>query len=60
MYLSSPEEVLIMEGGSPSLRIGQKGFEDTAVWNPGPQKAQALKDFPDEIGCICSAWKPYR
>lgn len=48
VYLSSPREVRIMEAGSPSLRIRQEGFEDTVVWNPGPQKARTLKDFPDE------------
>jgi glucose-6-phosphate 1-epimerase len=48
VYLSAPKEVLLTENNSPALSIRQSGFEDTVVWNPGPEKAQALRDFPDE------------
>jgi glucose-6-phosphate 1-epimerase len=35
--------------------VSQAGFEDTVVWNPGPDKARALRDFPDEdwLRMIC-------
>ncbi|MGH8808503.1 MAG: D-hexose-6-phosphate mutarotase, partial [Noviherbaspirillum sp.] len=48
VYLSPPRELLLLENGAPSLRIAQQGFEDTVVWNPGPDNARALADFPDE------------
>jgi glucose-6-phosphate 1-epimerase len=48
VYLSPPKELLLYEANKPSLRIEQQGFSDTVVWNPGPDKARALKDFPDE------------
>jgi glucose-6-phosphate 1-epimerase len=47
VYLSSPRKILLMEDNLPVLSIQQSGFEDTVVWNPGPEKAQALQDFPD-------------
>ncbi|WP_284615678.1 D-hexose-6-phosphate mutarotase [Aquabacterium humicola] len=30
------------------MTIEQEGFDDIVVWNPGPQKAAALADLPDE------------
>jgi glucose-6-phosphate 1-epimerase len=48
VYLSPPRELLLFENGVQSLHIEQQGFEDTVVWNPGPDKARALADFPDE------------
>lgn len=29
------------------MTIGQEGFADTVVWNPGPERAAALADLPD-------------
>jgi glucose-6-phosphate 1-epimerase len=48
VYLAPPPGLLLAEAGRPALRIGQHGFADTVVWNPGPQRARALADFPDE------------
>jgi glucose-6-phosphate 1-epimerase len=48
VYLSSPKEILLMENNLPGLSIQQSGFEDTVIWNPGPEKARALQDFPDD------------
>ncbi len=48
VYLAPSKELLLMENGKASLRIAQQGFPDTVVWNPGPAKAKALSDFPDD------------
>ena len=48
VYLEPPAELLLEEDGQPALRILQHGFADTVVWNPGPEKARALRDMPDE------------
>ena len=48
VYMSPPKKLMLSENGKPSLQIEQEGFEDTVVWNPGPEKAAALTDFPDE------------
>lgn len=48
VYLAPPKELLVFEDGQPPLRVSQLGFTDTVVWNPGPDKARALPDFPDE------------
>ncbi|WP_151638025.1 D-hexose-6-phosphate mutarotase [Noviherbaspirillum aerium] len=48
VYMSPPKKLMLLEGGQPSLQIEQYGFEDTVVWNPGPVKAAALPDFPDQ------------
>jgi glucose-6-phosphate 1-epimerase len=48
VYLAPPDHLVLLEGGKPALRIGQQGFFDTVVWNPGPANARALKDFPDD------------
>ncbi len=47
VYMSPPKTLLLMEPGVSALRIVQHGFEDSVVWNPGPEKAAALPDFPD-------------
>lgn len=49
-----------MQGGRErALRVGQQGFEDTVVWNPGPIRCAALPDMPAEgyrnMLCIESA-----
>ncbi|MDB5727718.1 MAG: hypothetical protein JWQ00_923 [Noviherbaspirillum sp.] len=48
VYLSPPKELRVLEDEQPSLRVSQHGFEDTVIWNPGPVKARALQDFPDD------------
>ncbi|MEC4718476.1 D-hexose-6-phosphate mutarotase [Noviherbaspirillum sp. CPCC 100848] len=55
VYMSPPKKLLLLENGQPSLQIEQVGFEDTVVWNPGPVKAAALPDFPDQdwLHMIC-------
>jgi glucose-6-phosphate 1-epimerase len=55
VYLSSPKKILLMEDNLPILSIQQSGFEDTVVWNPGPEKAQSLQDFPnnDWLHMLC-------
>lgn len=47
VYLSPPKSLQLFESGRPSLHIEQSGFEDTVVWNPGPDNARRLTDFPD-------------
>jgi glucose-6-phosphate 1-epimerase len=47
VYLAPPDTLLLQENGKPSLRIRHHGFADTVVWNPGPDKARALRDMPD-------------
>ena len=44
--VSGPLE--LAEGGEPDRRIVQQGFEDTVVWNPGPEKAARLADLPPQ------------
>jgi glucose-6-phosphate 1-epimerase len=48
VYLAPPPTLRLLEEGRPPLRIAQQGFADTVVWNPGPDKARALPDMPDE------------
>jgi glucose-6-phosphate 1-epimerase len=48
VYLTPPARLQLLENGVPSLTIEQQGFGDTVVWNPGPIRAQALPDFPDD------------
>jgi glucose-6-phosphate 1-epimerase len=48
VYLSPSKKLLLCERDAPSLHIEQQGFTDTVVWNPGPDKARALKDFPED------------
>lgn len=48
VYLNPPKKLALHEGEAPSLIIEQEGFVDTVVWNPGPDKAKALADFPDD------------
>lgn len=48
VYLAPPPALRLLEEGRPALRIAQSGFADTVVWNPGPDKARALPDMPDD------------
>lgn len=45
IYFDTPPTLNLCEG-ERRLRIGQAGFCDTVVWNPGASKAAALADLP--------------
>lgn len=46
VYLDAPEELVLRDAaGGRELRIGQTGFRDVVVWNPGAEKAAALPDM---------------
>ena len=40
--------VSLIEDGRTLLTISHKGFFDTVIWNPGPDRARMLADFPDD------------
>lgn len=48
VYLNPPAALQLVEQDQPPLTISQEGFADTVVWNPGPERARALADMPDE------------
>lgn len=48
VYMAPPASLQLLEQGHAPLRISQQGFSDTVVWNPGPDKARALPDMPDQ------------
>ena len=39
------DQPLTLEDPIPRLRIAQSGFTDVVVWNPGSERAQALRDL---------------
>ncbi|HEY9120826.1 D-hexose-6-phosphate mutarotase [Marinobacter profundi] len=41
-------EPLIVSGPGGNRRLTAIGSDSTVVWNPGPDKARTLSDFPDE------------
>ncbi len=47
IYWEAPRELLLREAGR-KVRIIASQFEDTVVWNPGPEKCASLPDMPDE------------
>jgi glucose-6-phosphate 1-epimerase len=46
VYRGVTQPVRLTGLGSPDLRVVQQGFQDTVVWNPGPDKAARLGDLP--------------
>lgn len=50
---------LTLSDGPWRLRIGQTGWADTVVWNPGPAQSVALSDMPDgddrRMACVEAA-----
>ena len=48
VYLNPPAVLQLLEQGQSPLTISQQGFADTVVWNPGPERARALVDMPDD------------
>ena len=47
VYMQTPGPIKIIEQDRTLLTISQQGFFDTVIWNPGPDKARMLADFPD-------------
>ena len=47
IYAKAPGSLLLREGAR-RLLIEADTFEDTVLWNPGPEKCAALKDMPNE------------
>ena len=47
VYMQTPGPVRIVEQDRTLLTISQRGFFDTVIWNPGPDRARMLADFPD-------------
>lgn len=47
LYLNIPRPLQIIDG-QHTLEMQQSGFNDVAVWNPGPEDARALADMEDE------------
>lgn len=48
VYMNTPGTVRMVEQDRTLLSISQRGFFDTVVWNPGPERARMLTDMPDE------------
>lgn len=48
VYMQTPGPVRMVDQGRTLLTVSQQGFFDTVVWNPGPERARMLADFPDE------------
>jgi len=48
VYMNAPGTVKMVEQERALLTISQRGFFDTVVWNPGPDRARLLADMPDE------------
>lgn len=48
VYMAPPATLHLLEKNIPTLRIQHEGFSDTVVWNPGPELARNLTDFPDQ------------
>lgn len=47
VYFDTPSPLVIHEG-KPQLAVGQIGFTDTVIWNPGAERAAGLADLePD-------------
>jgi glucose-6-phosphate 1-epimerase len=44
IYFDTPSPLQMLEPAS-RLLIGQQGFSDTVIWNPGPDKGAALADL---------------
>ena len=53
IYQAAPE--INVEAGNRGFRLTAGGSGSTVVWNPGPEKARRLSDFPDDgwTGMLC-------
>jgi len=47
VYFAAPRETRLEDTGR-ALRIGQQGFTDTVVWNPGAVRTAQMADMPPE------------
>ena len=47
VYLAAPSATRLEDAGR-ILRIGQRGFADTVVWNPGRDRTARMPDMPPE------------
>jgi len=48
IYFGVKERPLLMAEDRRQVIIRQQGFEDTVVWNPGPERCAKLADMPPE------------
>jgi glucose-6-phosphate 1-epimerase len=46
IYTNTPRSLLLRDGPK-RLTVEAEGFEDTVIWNPGPDNCAALSDMPD-------------
>lgn len=55
VYRDAPEALALEGGGMRPRRLLQRGFPDTVVWHPGPDKAARLGDMPpqDWLHMLC-------
>jgi glucose-6-phosphate 1-epimerase len=47
IYWNTPSHLTLRESGR-KLAIGQQGFVDTVVWNPGPDRCAGMADMPPD------------
>jgi glucose-6-phosphate 1-epimerase len=47
MYSDAPRVLHLRDAGR-LVRIAQRGFSDTVVWNPGPERTAQMPDMPPE------------
>jgi glucose-6-phosphate 1-epimerase len=48
IYFGVKEKPLLVAEGRRQLVVTQQGFEDSVVWNPGPERCAKLADMPPE------------
>jgi glucose-6-phosphate 1-epimerase len=49
VYLDAPWQLVLDDTAAARKTIlAQRGFRDTVLWNPGPEKARALPDLADD------------
>lgn len=57
VYPDTADELILNQGSvlHPALQIAQQGHDASVLWNPGKEKAAALKDLPDEgyLNFVC-------
>jgi glucose-6-phosphate 1-epimerase len=48
IYYAAPKQLTLHDQHAAQLQLTMTGFNDTVIWNPGPQKCRALSDMPDD------------
>lgn len=48
VYLGTTAPVQVVEPGRPTVSVAKSGSGSTVVWNPGPERAAAMRDVPDD------------